>query len=343
VETRPHEEPDDAGNQTGEAGNGIGVAGDPIGRRRFLSGASLTLVAGLAACSGGTHLAAGASGAAGGSSTGASGAPGGSSTEGAAGTPTTGTPTTGKGPFAVLVDTFDFIVGVDQRVAVALADPKGNPITPAQPVTVQIRSGSGPFGPPQPASVHTDGMPAYVLTSYRFPTAGPYTIRVISGGRHADLAISAIAPSSTPIPFAGKPLLSVPTPTFAAPLGVSPVCTSQPACPFHTVSLDQALGQTRTGGLPFATPALCQSRLCGPVLDNLVAVHQPFATDITFIHCEIYTDLSGQKVTAPVSAYHLEHEPLLFLAGADGIVRERIDNGFDRVEGAAALHRLMTG
>ena len=95
----------------------------------------------------------------------------------------------------------------------------------------------------------------------------------------------------------------------------------------------------------FATPALCQSRFCGPVLDNLVAVHQPFASKVTFIHCEIYTDLSGQTSTAPVLAYHLEHEPMLLLAGPDGVVRERIDDASDsnrasRRAGAARVGQL---
>lgn len=247
----------------------------------------------------------------------------------------------GPGAFTVLPDTFDFVAGVQQRVAVALADRAGNPITPSGSVRVQIAPAGGPLGAPLPATVHDQGVPPYVLTSYMFPTPGNYTIRVTDRGRHGDLPVTVISPTSTAIPLVGRPLIAVPTPTLGSPMGVNPICTAQPACPFHTVSLDRALAERRLVALQFATPALCQSRLCGPVLDNLVAVHQPFAADVTFVHSEIYTDLSGKQATPPVLAYHLEHEPLLFLAGRDGIVRERLDNGYDRVEATDALHRLV--
>jgi hypothetical protein len=71
-------------------------------------------------------------------------------------------------------------------------------------------------------------------------------------------------------------------------------------------------------------------------------VHGPFADKVTFIHNEIYVDLTGQKTTPAVDAYHLEHEPMLLLAGTDGVVRERIDNAFDRKEATDALTRLTT-
>jgi hypothetical protein len=137
-------------------------------------------------------------------------------------------------------------------------------------------------------------------------------------------------------------MISVPTPTLAKPLNVDPLCTDQPPCPFHETSLDQALAQHRPVALIFATPALCTSKFCGPTLDNLAAVHAPFAAKVTFIHCEIYTDLTGTVSTPPVLAYHLEHEPMLLLAGADGRVHERIDNAFDRVEATDALNRLLS-
>jgi hypothetical protein len=242
----------------------------------------------------------------------------------------------------VLPDTFDFIAGVDQRVAIALADANGNPITPDGPVTLRIGAPGAALGPALPMAMHDQGVPAYLLTSYTFPTAGNYTLRTTYKGHHADFTAPVIEQTSTPVPFAGRPLIDVPTPTPAQPLGVNPICTAQPPCPFHTVSLDSALAQHRPVALQFATPALCQSRLCGPVLQNLVDVHGAFADRVTFIHAEIYTDLTGQRGTPPVLAYHLQHEPLLLLAGADGIVRERIDNGYARAEATSALQRLVS-
>jgi hypothetical protein len=243
----------------------------------------------------------------------------------------------------VLGNTFDFIAGINQRVAVALADNSGNPLQLKGPVTLAIGPLNGPLGPPETAAVHGDGLAnPYLLVRHQFATPGTYTVRATYQGDHADLPIQVIDASATPIPFAGKRMISVASPTNAAPLGVNPVCTAQPPCPFHEVSLDVALAQHRPIALQFATPALCQSRFCGPVLDNLVTVHQPFADKVTFIHCEIFTDLSGQNSTPPVTAYHLEHEPMLLAAGTDGVVLDRLDNAVDRGEFTDVLTRLVS-
>jgi hypothetical protein len=248
----------------------------------------------------------------------------------------------GPGPFAVLANTFDFFSGIDQRVAIALADNNDNPIHPAGPVTIQIGPQDGSLGAPATAAVHGDGLAnPYLLVRHQFPSPGTYIVRAGYQGKSSDLPIQVKAPSATPIPLAGKPMISVPSPTTGSALGVNPLCTRTPACPFHDASLDKALTQHGHVALLFATPALCQSKFCGPVLENLVAVHAPFADRVTFIHCEIYTDLTGSNSTGPVLAYHLEHEPLLLLAGPDGVVRERIDNAFDRGEATDALTRLV--
>jgi hypothetical protein len=210
-------------------------------------------------------------------------------------------------------------------------------------VTLQIGPMGGPLGSPQTAAVHGDGLAnPYLLTYHRFDAPGTYTIRATYQGKHSDLPIQVVDPATSQVPLAGKPMISVATPTVSNPQGVNPVCTRQPQCPFHEVSLDAALAQHRVIALIFATPALCQSRFCGPVLDNLIAAHTPFADRVTFIHSEIYTDLSGQHGTQPVLAYHLEHEPMLLVAKTDGRVSERIDNAFDRGEATDALGRLVS-
>lgn len=295
--------------------------GPPIGRRRFI----------LAGTAGAGLLAAGAAGCSSAAKTIRVNPRG-------AGTAVSGQPDA----FTVLPDTFDYFAGIDQRIAVALATSAGDPIHPSGPVTIQIGPIDQALGAPVTAAVHGEGLAnPYLLAYHHFDAPGTYTLRVSYQGKHSDMPIQVTLASASPIPSAGKAMISVPTPTTANPLGVNPVCTRQPPCPFHAVSLDMALSQHRRVALLFATPALCQSRFCGPVLDNLIATHTPFADQVTFIHCEIYTDLGGQTTTAPVTAYHLEHEPMLLLAGTDGIVVTRVDNAFDRVEASDALGRLV--
>ena len=103
-------------------------------RRRFLTAAGGGVL--LAACGGGSaHSASGAS-------------------------------SGGGAAFSVLPNTFDFIAGVDQRVAIALADSSGNPITPDAPVTLRIGAPGAALGAEIPMAMHNQGVPAYLLTSY---------------------------------------------------------------------------------------------------------------------------------------------------------------------------------
>jgi len=253
-------------------------------------------------------------------------------------TMTTAGAAAGPGPFAVLSSVFDFFTGIDQRVAFALATNDSQPIHPTGPVTVQIGPLGGALDPPVTGVLHGAGLVnPYVLVRHQFATPGMYVVRVTYNGQQSDLPIKVVSPADTQIPLTGKPMISVPTPTNAHPMGVNPVCTNQPPCPFHNVSLDAALAAHRPVALLFATPALCQTATCGPVLDQLLSLKSQFEGKVRFIHSEIYTDMTAAVNVPAVKAYNLTSEPILFVSGADGVVTTRIDGLFGRGEAAAAL------
>ena len=79
------------------------------------------------------------------------------------------------------------------------------------------------------------------------------------------------------------------------------------------------------------TPAHCQTGICGPVLDLLVDASKQFP-GVQFVHAEVYADDAATVVAPAVSALQLDYEPLLFLVGADGVVRHRLDVIYDSVE-----------
>ena len=54
--------------------------------------------------------------------------------------------------------------------------------------------------------------------------------------------------------------------------------------------------------LLFATPALCQSRVCGPVVDIAEQVKRERGDDVAFIHMEIYNDNNANKGLRPQSS-----------------------------------------
>ena len=292
-----------------------------ISRRSFLLGAAG--LAGAAACSSSKPSAPAIS------------VPGATTTTGGA-----SGPTTNPANQLNLLETAgpNFLAGLDQRLAFVLRG-QSNFITPDASVTMQFGLYQGALGPPVPATVHTDARPApdYLTVSQRFAHPGTYVSRVNFHGQTADAPFTVIEPGQSSIPYAGQPMISTPTPTTANSLAVNPICTRNPVCPWHDVSLDAALSQHRPLAVLFATPALCQTATCGPVLDQLLSLRAAFEPKVRFLHVEIYTDSSAKANTPPVLAYHLESEPVLFFAGADGVVKQRIDGLFGHAEAQAGL------
>jgi len=81
--------------------------------------------------------------------------------------------------------------------------------------------------------------------------------------------------------------------------------------------------------LLFATPALCQSRVCGPVVDVAEQVKASHKGDAAFIHMEIYNENEVEKGFRPqVGAYKLPTEPWAFAIGRDGKVVARLEGAF---------------
>ena len=96
-----------------------------------------------------------------------------------------------------------------------------------------------------------------------------------------------------------------------------------------------------------ATPAFCQTVICGPVLDLLVDLVPDFP-DIAFIHAEVFTDPS-QNETPPViedfapvvRELGLPYEPVFYVVDGDGVVRDRLDYIFDSSDMRASLETVV--
>jgi hypothetical protein len=250
-----------------------------------------------------------------------------------------------SGGLTVVQASAQLLTGTDQRVALALFQGKtGTQVVDHGAATFRFGPAVDRLGPPVAAQVHTQGIESrpYFAATTRFDRAGVWTVEGKWNGLSGTARLQVIDPSQTQVPLPGQPMIVTPTPTTADPMGVNPICTRTPPCPFHQVSLDAALGQHRPLAVLFATPALCQSRTCGPVTDVLVSQAPAFADKLLPIHVEIYTDLTGGTTAPAVNAYHLDFEPILFLVNPDGTVKSRLDGPFDDVECRQQLEALVS-
>jgi hypothetical protein len=93
--------------------------------------------------------------------------------------------------------------------------------------------------------------------------------------------------------------------------------------------------------LLFATPALCASRTCGPVVDIAEQVRAQNGKGVTFIQQEIYQDNDPGKPYRPqVLQWHLPTEPWAFVIDRHGKVAARFEGVFSVGELARAVERV---
>jgi hypothetical protein len=142
-----------------------------------------------------------------------------------------------------------------------------------------------------------------------------------------------------PIPDVGEKAPVIHTPTTEDVGNVSEIDTRVPPDDMHNVDFADVVGE-KPVVLMFATPALCQSRVCGPVVDVAEQVKRDAGDDAAFIHMEIYDDNDVNKGLRPqVRAYHLPTEPWTFVIDADGRISSRIEGALSVGELEDALDR----
>jgi hypothetical protein len=111
----------------------------------------------------------------------------------------------------------------------------------------------------------------------------------------------------------------------------------------HDVNFRDVIGK-KPVVLLFATPLLCQSRVCGPVTDITEEVKHtdPAANNVAFIHMEVYNDNNANKGYRPqLTAFHLQTEPWGFVFDKSGRISTRFEGAFSKNELEAAIAKAV--
>jgi hypothetical protein len=191
------------------------------------------------------------------------------------------------------------------------------------------------------ATKRNTGIPnAYWPFTVELTTPALYRL-VVDGAAPEGQALQVNDPSLVSIPQVGQPLPPFDTPTVTDARGVDPVCTAVPACPFHAVTLTEALAAGKPVAYLIGTPAYCSTGFCGPILDLLGNVAEKYGDRVTVVHAEVYTDSTITTAAPAVEAYELTFEPLLFVTDAAGILVHRLDAAFDEAEMDAAVASVL--
>jgi hypothetical protein len=177
--------------------------------------------------------------------------------------------------------------------------------------------------------------------SFRVPieTPGIYYL-VVEGGPEGGAAFQVMEPGSVAVPGPGDTMPPFDTPTVDDSRGVDTICTREPEpCPFHDVTLTDALLAGKPVAYLVGTPAFCQTGTCAPALESMISVQDRYGETFTWIHAEVYTDNTATIPAPAVEAANLTFEPALFVIATDGTVIERLDAVWDETELVEVLER----
>ena len=267
----------------------------------------------------------------------------------------------GKGP--VLAPSVSLLRKGVNRYGFALFDTARKQITGAEVALYTIRAdGSGVRGPYVARSESLAVKPQFQSQTVAQDSGAAKSVYVadVPFKRNGKQAIIAIAKLD------GRLLI-----TNGAPANVTPSGSGQPPDPgqraisVHTQTLtdvggDAAQLDTRRpfakdllqtdladvlGKQPvvitFATPLLCASRVCGPVVDIVEQVKAGAPKGVAFIHQEIYKDNKADEgVRSQVADWKLASEPWTFVIDRSGKVSARFEGAFSTGELERAVAKV---
>jgi hypothetical protein len=208
-----------------------------------------------------------------------------------------------------------------------------------------------------PASEFDDTSPRSALpgtyaTEIEVPSTGNWIVAVTAEAQGKPATGTArLQATDQPVPAeVGTKATSVETPVAHSEAQAREICTRSPPDPLHYISLDEALTNGKPTVVAFATPLLCESQLCGPVVDEVLKTFQVTGKDkANFIHVEEF--LPGPDLTPPPAtlanvspafkAWGFDTEPWTIVIDRDGVIRARFEGPVTAPQIEAALQPLL--
>ncbi|MBM4409862.1 MAG: hypothetical protein FJ037_00800 [Chloroflexi bacterium] len=164
---------------------------------------------------------------------------------------------------------------------------------------------------------------------------------------YSGLRLVFVVQERTREPRIGDPAPASKQLTLADVKSVDEVDTSLTPNPeLHRLTVAQAITSGKPTVVAFVTPAFCQTRFCGPVLDQVVTpAWNEFKDQINVLHIEPY-DIAkargGKLETVPaVEEWKLLAEPMIFVVGRDGIITAKFEGIMDYPELQTAIRETL--
>lgn len=196
-----------------------------------------------------------------------------------------------------------------------------------------------------PGGYEADVARIYVV-ELELPAAGRYWLLAEPVGGRRIQAIGTLDVAARPeAPAVGDRAYPSQTPTLASTGGNLKLLTTDatPERELYRSSVAELLAAHAPFVVAFATPKLCASRTCGPVVDVVEEVRRRLGeSPVRFVHVEIYEGNDVAKgFNRWVGEWKLPTEPWVFLVGRDGLVKARFEGTVSVRELEAAVRASL--
>ena len=231
--------------------------------------------------------------------------------------------------FGIIDDQSGFVYG---KTALYVAPGPDQPAQGPYPAPADVLVTQGRYRSKQ-AATEADPFAAVYAAQVPFKKPGDYSILAVTQTGDKTVAapgqVKVIAGRKDRIPGVGDPAPKVETDTLGSARGdVASIDTRVPPSDMHAKSFADVVGK-KPVALLFATPQLCQSRVCGPVVDVALQMKAKYGDRVEFIHQEVYKDNDPNKgLREPLEQFNLPTEPWLFVVGKDGRITARLEGSF---------------
>ena len=196
--------------------------------------------------------------------------------------------------------------------------------------------------------VHEDAFAAVFHASVDFDRTGNWAAALdveIEGKRHRGLLVQPfVVLERTPEPQVGDRLPESPHLTLGDGADISAVSSMREPIPeMNELTVPEAVASGKPVLVAIATPAYCQSRFCGPLMESVVVpLWQEFGGEVQFVHVEPYAldEVRSSGRLVPVQLledWRLQTEPWVFIAGRGGVVTAKFEGVASLEEVRAAL------
>jgi hypothetical protein len=233
---------------------------------------------------------------------------------------------------------------VPPEVAVYVTDANGQSVRGPFPVTNESLAVAPPY---RSQTVQADANAAKQVYVSRIPLTSAKRQGIVVVARMNGQLVAAnptlVDVGGPQPPTPGQMAIRVHTPT-SPPSPIASIDTRIPHDPkLHAVDFASVLGR-KPVLLVFATPQLCQSRTCGPVVDQAAQLQATYGNRVAFIHMEVYNQNDPTKGQRPqLRAWRLPSEPWVFAIDRHGRVVDRLEGAASLGEMQAAVQKALNG